>query len=60
MTQGEIKSLTKLDWERELEKCKSSMYYFATTYLKVNEKPFTTLLSEEDFNNTFKHTFHND
>lgn len=34
----------------EIEKCQKSPYYFATTYLTVNGKPFKTHLSEESFN----------
>jgi hypothetical protein len=35
----------------EFEKCKDSLWYFMTKYMVVNGKPFTTHLSEEDFNN---------
>jgi len=38
------------DWDAEIEKCKSNPYYFATTYLNINGKPFTTRLNEEEFN----------
>ena len=37
----------------EFKKCKESPYYFATNYIKVNGKPFTTNLSEEVFNGIF-------
>ena len=45
--------------EREIEKCRNSPYYFATTYLLVtNEKdekvPFTTTFPEELFNKIFQ------
>lgn len=36
---------------RELEKCKENPYYFATKYLTINGKPYTTVLTEEEFNN---------
>jgi len=34
----------------ELEKCKKSPYYFFTKYWMVNGEPFTTPLTEEEFN----------
>ena len=37
----------------EIKKCQESPYYFATTYLKVNNKPFITPLSERQFNQYF-------
>ena len=41
----------------ELQKCKDSPYYFATTYMKVMTPmglaPFTTILKEEAFNRIF-------
>lgn len=40
----------KLHWEQEMKKCIDSPYYFATTYLTVNGMPFTTLYTEEEFN----------
>lgn len=44
--------------EEEILKCKNSPYYFATKYLTVEYKgemkPFTTPLSEEEFNDMFK------
>lgn len=39
-----------IDWEEELEKCKESPYYFATNYMTVDGKPFTTHYSEREFN----------
>lgn len=44
---------------KEIQKCRDSPYYFATNYLTVknhkNESVlFTTLLSEEEFNEKFK------
>ena len=41
------------DWEKEFEKCKASPYYFATTYYMINNQPFTTHLSEDEFNSQF-------
>ena len=51
----------------EFEKCKNNPYYFATNYLTVNTingvKPYTTILSEEQFNQVFREiedgTFYN-
>lgn len=37
----------------EIERCKTSPYYFATKYLQINGKPFTTHLNEKDFNEYF-------
>jgi hypothetical protein len=61
-TEGFIKS--KKDWFEEvntvekgyqdlIEKCKNSPYFFATNYLTINGKPFSTMLSEEEFNKQF-------
>lgn len=36
--------------ELEYDKCKDSPYYFATKYLVVNGKPFTTRYTEDEFN----------
>ncbi len=41
-------------WENEINKCKNSPYYYATKYLTVNGKPFTTMLNETEFNTFFK------
>lgn len=38
----------------EYNKCKSSPYYFFTHYWKVNGKPATTPMTEEEFNKLFK------
>ena len=38
----------------ELERCKSSPYYFYTHYIKINGKKATTNLSEKEFNERFK------
>lgn len=40
--------------KEELDKCKDNPYYFATRYLTVNGKPFTTGLREHQFNAMFK------
>jgi hypothetical protein len=49
---------TQLNIAKELEKCKNSPYYFATTYLTVKTpmgvKPYQTVLTEEEFNKRFK------
>ena len=49
-------SLLKIPDEtaNEIKKCNENPYYFATTYLTINGKPFTTPLKEEVFNNLFK------
>jgi len=44
---------------KEINKCKESPYYFATKYLTIktnkgNIVPFTTLMSEQEFNDLFK------
>lgn len=38
----------------EYNNCIKSPYYFATKYLTVNGRPFTTRLSEEEFNQYYK------
>lgn len=40
-------------WEQELHKCKINPYYYATKYLTVNGQPFTTRLTETEFNDEF-------
>ena len=40
-------------FEIEIVKCRDNPYYFATNYLTVNGKPFTTPLSEKAFNSYF-------
>ena len=47
-----IKSNTNY-YKEELEKCKASPYYYATKYLTVDDKPFTTNYSEGEFNKKF-------
>lgn len=42
-------SLIPKNWKEECEKCKNP-YYFATKYLRIDGKPFTTYLNEEQFN----------
>lgn len=39
--------------QEEIQKCISNPYYFATTYMVVNGKPFTTPLDEDIFNKYF-------
>lgn len=41
--------------KEEIEKCKSSPFYFATNYWVVDGKKFTTFLTEEEFNKQFKY-----
>lgn len=48
-----INQSTGQDSKEEIERCKNSPYYYATKYLTVNGKPFTTRLNEEDFNKYF-------
>jgi hypothetical protein len=38
----------------EIRKCRENPYYFATKYATLNGEPFTTTLSEEEFNNHYK------
>jgi hypothetical protein len=38
----------------EIEKCKNSPYYFATTYLVINGEKYKTTTPEEQFNELFK------
>lgn len=37
----------------EINKCKSSPYYFATNYLIIAGKKFTTMANEDEFNKLF-------
>jgi len=39
--------------QEEIEACNKSPYYYCTKYLTVDGKPFTTMLSEEEFNDYF-------
>ena len=49
------KELFEIEYtKKEIEKCISNPYYFATKYLTVAGEPFTTRLTEEDFNDRFK------
>lgn len=45
--------LKQEDVIEEIEKCRSNPYYFATKYLTVDGKPFTTLMTEREFNKDF-------
>ena len=38
----------------EIMKCIESPYYMATKYMTVNGEPFTTMMSEEEFNEMVK------
>ncbi len=40
--------------ETEYLKCVNNPHYFMTNYWKVNEEPFTTELTEKQFNHFFK------
>lgn len=42
-----------IDWQDELRKCNDSPYYYATKYLTVNGQPYTTRLTEVEFNSFF-------
>ncbi len=50
---NEFRLIPKL-WKEEYNKCKDNPYYFATKYLKIDNKPFTTHLNEEQFNSIIK------
>lgn len=54
-TNGDICNICIEYNNTEFNKCKTNPYYFATKYLTINSKPFTTTLSEEDFNKQFKY-----
>lgn len=43
-----------IDWDVEMEKCRASPYYYMTKYWIVDGKPFTTPLTEEEFNKQIK------
>jgi len=43
----------RIFWPKEIAKCKQSPYYFATKYLTVNGKPFSTKFSQSEFNKRF-------
>ena len=45
--------MSKEDKE-EYERCIKSPWYFATKYLRVNGKVYTTPFDEEEFNRRFK------
>lgn len=42
------------NWTEGYNKCKKNPYYFATKYLKIQGKPFTTYLNENQFNELIK------
>jgi hypothetical protein len=45
--------LTEEEQQAEWEKCVASPYYFATKYLTLEGKPFTTQLTEVEYNRRF-------
>lgn len=51
-------NLDKLKVLQEINKCKESPYYFATTYMQIStpngKVPFTTNYTEAEFNLLFK------
>lgn len=49
-------NLTIYDQEtfEEIKKCQKSPHYFATNYLVVDGKKFTTLLTEKEFNELYE------
>lgn len=47
------KTKQQLAMAEEISACEKSPYYFATKYLTINGQPFTTHLSEEEFNEQF-------
>ena len=49
-----MKKFTNENIMEELQKCNKSPYYFATNYLTRDGKPFTTNLTENEFNRRFK------
>ena len=51
---GELCNVCIEEEHAEFSKCNNNPYYFATKYLTINGKPFTTRLKEEDFNEQFK------
>jgi len=48
-----MKDLTPEEQIQEWNRCKESPYHFATKYMKVNGEPYTTNLTEEQFNSLF-------
>lgn len=51
--------MTLQEWKEEAEKCKKSPWYFMTKYYHIKKAdgtivPFTTMLSEEEFNELYK------
>jgi len=45
--------MAKAEQDPELLKCYESPWYFATKYIRINGKPFTTNLTEEEFNELY-------
>jgi len=46
--------MTQDELQEEIQKVRDNPYYFATKYLTLNGKSFTTHLNEVDFNNVFQ------
>ena len=55
MDSKQVEEHQKELWEIEIQKCKESPYYFFTKYVRVNNDPVETWLTEEEFNSIFKH-----
>jgi hypothetical protein len=49
----ELKKPEQQNWEAELKKCMESPYYYMTSYVIIDGKPFITCLTEEEFNKFF-------
>jgi len=45
--------IKKIEHSLEYDRCKKSPYYFATKYLTINNKPFVTNYTEDEFNEMF-------
>lgn len=42
-------------WAAELKKCQDSPYYLFTNYIRIGNEKATTFLTEQEFNDLFKH-----
>lgn len=49
-TSARTKEVADNEWLNELKKVRESPFYFATTYILINGKPFETCLPESEFN----------
>jgi predicted amidophosphoribosyltransferase len=56
-TNGELCNYCIEENNEEFEKCKANPYYFATKYFTLNSNKFTTMLTEEEFNNRISKIF---